>query len=335
MARGTTRLGLAGALLAAAWLAAGPRAAGAWGPGNVGPPPPEAKTALVLPTRVPVDLAASRPTFDLLVANALQELGFKVVDAAQAAKELDGSAPDLAQARELYLGLRFEEALKAARAVRDAHLAHRGDLLGDPALTEAELLMVRVELDLGRAQEARELAVTVLEREPGLRLDPVDYPPAMQALWVAALDKTTARQPQEQGVEELAATARAAGAAYAVAAVAKRTPDGVDWLVLQIVPADASDKPSRHPMTLGARGTWARDVRQVLIDRFGPPPSEVAAAPVVPVAPVPADDGKKVWYKSWWFWSGVGLIVIGGAVTGIAIGVDKGQSGGSVNMPAQ
>jgi hypothetical protein len=331
MARETTRLRLAGTLLAAAWVAiALPQTATAANPLAAGPPKPAAKTALVLPTRVPAVEAAERATFDLLIATALQDLGFAVVDAGQAAQKLDASIPDLAQARELYLGLRFQEALAAARAIRAEILAHGGDLLGDPLLTEAELLMVRTLIDLGETQEARELAVAVLEREPGLRLDPVDSPPAMQALWVAALDRTAAMQPQERGVEELAATAKAAGAAYTVAAVAKRTPDGVDWLVLQIVPAAGPEKPSRHPMALGARGTWARELRQKLVDRFGPPPSEVAAAPVAPIAPGPTDGGKKVWYKTWWFWSAVGLVVVGGAVAGIAAAVDT-KSGGTIN----
>jgi hypothetical protein len=326
-----TRLRFTGALLAAAWVAVAlPRAGTAADPLAEGPPKPAAKTALVLPTRVPAAEAASRATFDLLIATALQELGFTVVDAGQAIQKLDASVPDLTRARELYLGLSFPAALEALRAIRAEILAHGGDLLGDPLLTEAELLMVRTLIDLGEAQEARELAIAVLEREPGLRLDPVDSPPAMQALWVAALDRTAAMQPREHVVDELAATARAAGAAYAVAAVAKRTPDGVDWLVLQIVPTGGTEKPSRHPMALGARGTWARDLRQKLVDRFGPPPSEVAAAPVIPIAPGPTDGGKKVWYKTWWFWSAVGLVVVGGAVVGIAIGVDK-DEGGSIS----
>ena len=335
MMGGETMRRVAGTLLAAACLAAAwPRTAIAEERPAEGPPAPKTESALVLPTRVPQELAAARATLDLLIATALQELGFAVVDAGQAVKQFDASVPDLAGARELYLDLRFEEALDAARGVRATHLAHGGDLLVDPTLTEAELMMVRILLDLGDQTQARELAVSVLEREPGLRLDPVDYPPAMQALWAAALDKRAAMQPQEHAVEGLAAIGKTAGATYVVAAVAKRTPDGVDWLVLQVVPTGESEKPSRHPMVLGERGAWARGVKLKLEERFPPPPSEIAT-PVVPVVPAsPTDGGKKAWYKSWWFWSSVGLVVVAGAVVGIAIGLDK-DEGNSIGMKGQ
>jgi hypothetical protein len=324
-ARRRIGIGLAlGALLALA-----PAAAAAGAPAE-GPPEPAAKGVLVLPTRVPVDLADARATFDLLIANALQELGF-TVDAAAARRKPDGPAPELAEARELYLELRFGEALAAAQAVRDARLARRGDLLGDPVLVEAELTMVRSLVDLGDLEEARRIAVELLGREPGLRLDPVDYPPAVQALWVAALARRAAMQPDEPSAEAIAAAGRDAGAAYAISAVAKRTADGVDWLVIQIVPTAGGEKPSRLPMALGAQATWARGVQRELERRFGPPAA--AMPPGAPGVPTPADE-KKVWYKSWWFWSAVGLVVVGGAVTGIAIGVDKG-GGNSVTMDPQ
>jgi len=337
MTTGTTRIGVAGALLASAiWAIAWPGTAAAEDPHSEGPPAAAAKTVLVLPTRVPDADAASRATFDLLIATSLQELGFAVVDNEKTAAALDASTPDLAQARELYLGLRFPEALEAARAIRVDILSHHGDLLCDSRLTEAELLMVRTLLDLGELEEARSLAGAVLEREPGLRLDPVESPPAMQALWVAALEKRSGMQPKEQAADDLVAIGKAAGAAYAVAATAKRTPDGVGWLVLQIVPTAGPGGPSRHPMALGARGTWARAVRLKLEERFPPPPSEVAATPVVPVVPPgPTDGKKKVWYKSWWFWTGVGIVVVGGAVVGIAVGVDRSGGGNNGSIDAE
>jgi hypothetical protein len=335
MTEGKAGRRIAGVLLAAAFAAVvWPRSGLAEDPTAEGPPAPSAKSALVLPTRVPQALSAERATFDLLIATALQDLGFAVVDAGQTVTRLDTSASDLAKAHELYLELRFDEALEAARAVRAAHLAHGGDLLGDPSLTEAELMMVRLLLDLGDQVQAQEIAVGILEREPGLRLDPVDYPPAMQALWAAAIDKRAAMQPQEHAVEALAAIGKTADATYVVGAVAKRTPDGVDWLVLQVVPTGEGEKPSRHPMALGERGAWAKGVKLKLEERFPPPPSEIAT-PVVPVIPTgPTDGGKKVWYKSWWFWSSVGLVVVAGAVVGIAIGLDK-DEGNSVHMDAQ
>jgi hypothetical protein len=322
---------LATAALAAAFPPPAARAAEttAAKPPAEGPPAPAVETALVLPTRVPQAQAAARAPLDLLIATALQELGLAVVSAGQATKRLDAPAADLAEARELYIDLKYDEALAAARAVRAAYLALGGDLLGDPTLTEAELLIVRILLDRGEQAAARELAMGVLEREPGLRLDPVDYPPAMQALWIAALDRMAAMQPQEQPVDALAALARAIGVGCVVAATVKRTPDGIDWLVIQIVPSAEAERPSRHPTVLGENRTWARSVRLKLEERFPPPPPAIAATPVVPVVPAgPTDDGKKkVWYKSWWLWGPVLVLAVAGGAVGLAIGLDEDETG--------
>jgi len=329
-------VGALAASLLASLLATRPAPASAGAP--EGPPAPPAaavaKRALVLPTRVLPGEGADRSTFDLLIATALSELGLDVVDAA-AARALDGQAPDLARARELYLGLEFEAALAAAAAVRDARRARGGDLLGDPALAEAELMMVRLLFELGRADAAKELAVALLEREPELRLDPVEYAPPLQALWLAAVERRAAMQPAEHPVDALAAVARAAQADYAVAAVRKRTADGRDWLVLQVVPAAAGDAPSRLPVVLGARGAWARDVRDALAARFGPiAPEGAPAAPAIPIpAPAPADGGKAAWYKSWWFWTSVGIVVVGGTAIGVgAWASQKEKDDGSIDL---
>jgi hypothetical protein len=307
----------AAALLA---LLALPLPALAADPAPEGPPGPAAKRVLVLPTRVPARDAEERATFDLLLATALHELDLTVIDAREVVRKLDDPGPDLASAREMYLGLKLDAALEAAAKARAAHLAHQGDLLGDPGLTEAELMMVRILLDLGRQREAGEIAAAVLDREPALRLDPVDNPPAMQALWLAALERRGAAEPREHDVDALAAAAREAGADYAVAGVRKRTARGADWLVVQIVPATAAEKPSRQPLRLGPRGSWARDVQGALEVRFGPAKSETVAAQAVPLPATPAPEDKKekkVWYKTWWFWTSVGIVVVGGVAVGV------------------
>lgn len=308
--------GAAGAAALLALLALAPAAVAESSP--EGPPGPARKRALVLPTRVPAAGAEERATFDLLLATALEELGLTVIDAAEVVRRIDDPGPDLSQARELYLGLKLDAALEAASGARGVHLAHRGDLLGDPGLTEAELMMVRILLDLGRPAEAGELAAGVLAREPDLRLDPVDNPPAMQALWIAALDGLAGAAPGEHDAGALATAAREAGADYAVAGVRKRTARGEDWLVVQIAPASPAGEPSRQPVRLGPRGSWARDVQGALEMRFGPARPETAAAPA-PLPAVPPGDGKekKVWYRTWWFWTTVGIVVVGGVAIGV------------------
>jgi hypothetical protein len=324
MREGTTRrrscrVGALTGALASLAISSLPLCALAEGTSPEDPPEPARKLVLVVPTRVLSSEAGDRATFDLLLATALQELGFTAIDSLEGVRELDASGSDLAAARDLYLGLKLEAALEAAKKIREAHLSRSGDLLGDPGLTDAELVMMRILLDLGQKEEAAKLADQVLAREPEKRLDPVDNPPSMQALWISAIERRVAYEPEEHDVRALAAAANEAGAAYAVACVEKRGANGAPWLVVQIAPASSDEKPSRHPLRLGLRGSWAREVQGALELRFGPLKKEAAVAPVVvpPVAP-PGDGGeKKVWYKTWWFWTTVGIVVVGGVAIGV------------------
>jgi hypothetical protein len=331
------RLGRAAALAAAlASLVAlsAPRWASAQGAAPEGPVSPS-KRALVVPTRVLSSEAGERATFDLLLTTALHDLGFAVVDAGEVVRRLDAPGPDLAQARELYLGLELDAALEAAKRARDAHRAHSGDLLDDPGLTEAEIMMMRILLDLGRREEAERLADGVLAREPELRLDPVDSPPAMQALWIAAIERRTALRPQEHEVGALAAAAREAGTEYAVAAVQKRTAGGADWLVVQIVPAAGGEQASRQPLRLGQHGFWAHEVQLALEARFGPAKSEPAPLRMPPAAPPDGGVKKKIWYKTWWFWTTVGIVVVGGVAIGVGAWASENATNsiGGISLP--
>ncbi len=275
---------------------------------------------LVLATQTDAAGASDAATFDVLLATALQEIGFQVVETRTVLDKLHDGVPGLGRARELYLDLKLEEALQLATEVRDTHRARHGHLVAGEGIAAAELFMVQVLLDLGRVNEALEIAVDILVRHPQLRLDPVEYSPAMQALWLAAVERSAARQPEDPGDEELSRLGATVGVDWVAAAVRKVNPDGEVWLVIRLVPSGGAEEPSRHPVELGPRGWWARNVRLALQERFPPPEPDLPPPP--PVAPPGNGEQDKVkktlWYKSWWFWTVVGVVVVGGTAGGIS-----------------
>ena len=273
---------------------------------------------LVLPTRTDADGSDDAATFDVLMAAALQEIGFEVVEPEAIDDEIKRGIPTLDEATDLYLDLKLEEALAAARAVRDEEVARHGDLLDWEEITEAELFMVKVLLDLGRVNEALDTAVEILVRHPALRLDPVTYSPAMQALWLAAIERGMARQPTEPEDQELSGLGEAVGVNWVTAAVRKKNLDDTTWLIIKLVPAGKAERASRHPVALGPRGWWARDVRLALEERFPPPPDPVPEIPPVEPPPGGGEDEVAPWYKTWWFWTIVGAVVVGGTAGGLS-----------------
>jgi hypothetical protein len=302
-----------------------------------GPPAPEAPSApeeqlapeapadsrgqvLVLPSRTPVDAGIDGATLDVLLASAFQELGFEVRDAEVVCEQLDQDAPTLDPAREAYLDMDLEGALEHAAKVRDAHLAHQGDLLADPSLEAAELFLVQVLIDLGRQTEAAEIAARVLTRRPSLRLDAADHSPSMLALWSATVLGQAGRDPQEPSTDELEAFGRQVGVDWVVVGVWRSAPDLGNRLVVQVVPIGGDEEPSRHDVVLGPRARWAVEVRKALLERFPPPAPPVvpppAGGPLGPTGPAGGNgdqiDGDTEWYKTWWFWTIVGAVVVGG-----------------------
>jgi len=291
-----------------------------------GPPAPseqpseERGKVLVLPTRMPVEAGVDGDTLDVLLASVLQELAFEVRDAAVVCAQLDADAPGLEAAREAYLDMDLEGALENAEAVRDAHLAHRGDLLADPGLTEAELFMVQVLIDLGRQNEAAELAARILVREPALRLDPADHSQTMLALWSATVLGQTGRNPKAPSEEELAAFGREIGVDWVVVGVWRDGEDKGASLLVLVVPTGGDEAPSRHELALGPRARWAGAVRAALLERFPPPPPPTPPGPPPGLPPGDGDgqtDDGGEWYTSWWFWTVVGAVVVGGTAGAI------------------
>ena len=218
------------------------------------------------------------------------------------------------------MSMDLERALALAREVRQAHLDHRGDLLGGERLTEAELFMVQLLLDLRRVPEALDLGVKILMRRPGLRLDPVEHSPAMQALWFAAIERRSGRQPVEPSKERLTELGQSTHADWVAAAVIKRARDDVVSLVITLVSTKRGVEPSRHSIRLGKRSWWATEIRGALEERFPLSKPQETITQKLPDGPEEGDeiDEKTPWYKTWWFWTAVGVAVVGGTVGGIA-----------------
>jgi hypothetical protein len=296
---------------------------------EVGPPAPEPSaapapesergSALVLPTRTPVGAAADGATLDVLIASVLQELGFAVRDVEGVRQQLDEGAPDLDRARDSYLDMDLDGALAAAAEVRDLHQAHGGDLLVDPQLEEAELFMLKVLIDLGRQDEAARLAAQVLQRQPGLRLDPADHSPTMLALWSATVLGQSGRDPEQPDGDRLARFGAEIGVDWVVVGVLSGATGSESRLLVIVVPTAADEERSRHQVILGPTAGWTGAVREALVERFPPPALPPPVLP--PGAPGYGDDGTvddgTAWYKSWWFWTTVGVVVAGGIAGGL------------------
>ncbi len=292
---------------------------GEHGPPDI-PPKDTRGSILILPTRAGTEGVGDAATFDVLLSSAFREVGFTVMDTGKIIESMHVNSRDLDEAREAYLGMDLERALTLAQEIRQVHLDHRGDLLGGEGLTEAELFMVQLLLDLRRVPEALDLGVDILMRRPGLRLDPVEHSPAIQALWLAAIERRSGRQPVEPSREQLKELGQTTHADWVAAAMIKRAQDDSARLVITLVSTMRGVEPSRHSIRLGKRSWWATEIRLALEERFPVAKPRETITQKLPDDPEPGDevDEKTPWYKTWWFWTAVGVAVVGGTVGGIA-----------------
>ncbi len=328
--RGAIRLASAVALaIAAALPAAGARAdreaeeaASRSEPEGPAPPLPEGAargSALVIPARLPVGAELDAAALDVLLAAALQDAGFEVLDLESSWLPEERYAARLEEARQAYLEMDLQGALDAARRLREEFLESRGDLLGDPALAEIDIFIAQVLLDLGRRDEAVAAAERVLAAFPQRRLDPARHSPAMQALWSSVVERLEGRVPALSGREELARLGTSVGADWIAVAVWTTSGSGEKRLVVQLVPAEEPRRVSRHVVELGPRPAWALAIRGAVGQRF-PPLAEPAPAEPPPLGEDGRGGGdeKRAWYRSWWFWTTVGVVVAGGTAGALA-----------------
>jgi hypothetical protein len=312
-----------------------------------GPPVPDAAVAgrraepgrvLVLPTRTPALSIVDAGALDLLLATALQDLAFEVLDPAGVLEAFHRVGADLEEARAAYLDMRLEDALRLARGARERHLAHQGELLRDPGLEEAELFMVQVLMDLGREGEAAEVASRVLDRNPDLRLDPAEYAPQIQALWATAVQDRARRPVEAPSTEELRELGLLVGADWLALAIWEGSGGQEAGLLLRLVPVELGREPSDHRAALGTRATWGNAVRGMLLERFPPPaPADGGGGEGIPDGPpgggVGVEEDGVPWFKRWWFWTAVG-VVVAGATAGVVGGYYANKDPGDPQVTA-
>ncbi len=298
-------------------------------------PPPR---ALVLPARTSVEAEVDGAAIDVLLTSGLEDLGVKVVDQRKKRRSCDSATPKMDKARASYLDLNLEEALDQAGQVRRKQLEAHGDLLGCRDLTEAELFMVQVLLDLGRKKEAMLLAEQILARQPLRRLDPAKYTPAMLALWAEVIRRKAGDEMLEPDSRRLSALGREAGVEWVVVGTCAGSGSEGEHLSVLVVPVDQNEGAKRHLVTLGSQGQWATSVREALAIEFPPTTTEMSQDTTIPIPAALDDsksaDSKKVWYRSWWFWTAVGAVVVGGTAGAIG-GYYANQDSGRTDIESQ
>ncbi len=291
-------------------------------------------TVLVLPARTNPGSEVGSSVIDVLLTSGLEDLGVDVVGKRKKRQNCRRGAPKMDEARSSYLDMELETALDQADEVRKNQLNAHGDLLGCSDLTEAELFMVQVLLDLGRKKEATMLAEQILARQPLRRLDPGKYTPAMLALWDDVVRRKVNADPAVPDSKRLFEVGREAGVEWVVMGTCAGSGKGEDRLSVLVVPVDKEGPTARHVVTLGTEGQWATSVRAALATQFPPPLDETSNAdgPAMPIADTSTkQDTKKKWYKSWWFWTAVGAVVVGGTAGAVG-GYYANQNDGASDM---
>jgi len=291
---------------------------------DVGPSSQKKKppTVLVLPTITDSETGLDATTFDVLLAANFKALNFDVVDEKAVVEGYHSDETNLDAAREAYLDMRLEEALVIAEKIRDDHLAHHGDLLSDKRFVAVNIFIVKLLLNLDRAVEATNLAIKILCRHPSLKLDPEQYAPSMQSLWLFAVKRLGDQCSFLPAEDEMIEIGREVGVDWVAAAIRKTNHNGKDLFIVLLVPTSSSEHSSRHSVVLGTSAEWTEDVRRALQQKF-PPAKAVVASDVSLVSPQKeatfSTVDKDKWYKTWWFWTGVGVVVLGGVGLGIGI----------------
>lgn len=273
-----------------------------------------APRALVLPARTAVGSEIDSAAIDVLINSSLEDLGIDAIDGRRPQERCAAHAADLAEAKQRYLDLDLAGALTLAERTRDEEIAAFGDLLGCTELVETELLVVKILADLGRRDEARFAAEKILARKPGFSLDPAKYTPLVQAIWAAALERRSGVSPEVPDTSRLFALGRAVRVDWIAVGIGSSRPKGSEGESLRIVlvPTMEGASPVERSVALGASDKWASAVRRTLTEVFPESPAEAfSASGLAAVDPEGVDD-KPPWYKSWWFWTVVGVVVVGG-----------------------
>jgi hypothetical protein len=283
--------------------------------------------------------------------------GLALLAAGVAARgEAAGAADALAAGRRLVQSFEYDAALEQLEAVSasaDATAAQRVEAL--------ELVGV-MHFSLRREPRARQVFERLLSLDPGHDLTDTSYPPRLLAFYASVRESFMPQQTVEveavasqepAGTGPVRIEARIGGAAEGVAQAvtlvravggtsfrrALMTRDAGGGLSFTAdVPADQAEggleyyveaqAPSGH--ALARAGTAEAPLRFE-------PPAPSTTAPEVGPAVAEGDDGEREqprprrrWYRSWWFWTIVGVAVAGGTAAAVVLTLPPEQEEGTL-----
>lgn len=279
-----------------------------------------------------------------------------------AARAEAGSAADaLAQGRRLVQSFEYDAALEQLEDVVSDTSATATERV------EAFELMGVMHFNLRREPRARQMFGRLLNLDPGHELADTSYPPRLIAFYTSIRESFMPQQTVQVeaearqdppgagrvriearvggaagGVEQAVALVRAPGQpSYRRALMTRAAGAGLEFSAEVPATEAASDleyyvevqAPSGY--TLATAGSEASPLR---FDAVAAPPSgpdEVGPAPAGDEA-VEGDEGEETpqrrrWYRSWWFWTIVGVAVAGGAAaTAVALTLPPEQEQGTL-----
>lgn len=253
----------------------------------------------------------------------------------------------LERGRELFRSFEYDDALELMQRVAADPDVSAGQRIGALELAGVIHLLQR------REDDARESFQRLLSFDPGHELNDTELPPRVQQFFDQVRGES---QPSNQLEVQLRApeTFPEAGAAPVTLELSGETA-GVAESVLHTRLPDAAEFSEAAMTRDGASFTaelepFGEGVLEFYITVQAPSghvlatvgsdesPQRIASPPPVaePVEPIEAPS-RRAWYRTWWFWTVVGVVVAGGVTAGVIAGTrpEEHENGtlGSVRMP--
>jgi hypothetical protein len=275
---------------------------------------------LLLPTLGPADGSVSRAAIDVLLKSALEDLKLPTTSPSLRSGACRQGQDEIVEAEAAYLDMDLDEALALARRAQEALLGSDALLWACPELDAIEMFMAQILLDTGRDPESGEMMAQVLLRGTGVAPDPGKYTPAFRSLWSRTAEKVGEASRPEPDARSMGRLGAAVGADWVISPYLVSSKTRREALHLRVVstskkPVDASEA----TVVLGALGGWSAAVRQALYPFFAEVAEDSRPAFLDQTSEVVEPATEKPFYRRWWFWTAVGVVVVGGAA--VAIGV--------------
>lgn len=256
-------------------------------------------------------------------------------------------ARTLERGRELFRSFEYDEALELMQHVVDDGSSSAAERIGALELVGVIHLLQR------RQDEARQSFERLLALDPGHELDDSDLPPRVREFFdEVRTEAPAAAQPETE--LDAPDTFPEAGVAPVLLTLSGETA-GVARALLHLRSSQNSDFFVEEPMTRQG-DSFSSDVEapsEGNVDFFitleapsghvlasvgseDEPRTITVPAPIANPEPIAEAEGRP-WYRTWWFWTVVGVVVAGGVTAGVIAGTrpEEHQDGtlGTVQMP--